>query len=102
MKHLTWAGIRLGARRVVGRSGEVATTSTSPHYFDVAVAPHSSSAVPHSDTKNSSASCLTLRQDLLPWTAYVEMPARTTSRSQDEKTVRDWGFNHVFTWTDGP
>ncbi|KAL2420870.1 hypothetical protein ABEF91_007002 [Exophiala dermatitidis] len=26
----------------------------------------------------------------------------TTSRAQDEKTVRDWGFSHVFTWTDGP
>jgi len=30
------------------------------------------------------------------------MSTRTTSRSQDEKTVRDWGFSHVFTWTDGP
>lgn len=30
------------------------------------------------------------------------MSTRTTSRSQDEKTVRDWGFGHVFTWTDGP
>ncbi|OAL31126.1 hypothetical protein AYO20_08361 [Fonsecaea nubica] len=28
------------------------------------------------------------------------MSARTTSRSQDEKTVREWGFRHVFTWTD--
>jgi len=27
---------------------------------------------------------------------------QTTSRSQDEKLVRDWGFRHVFTWTDGP
>lgn len=24
------------------------------------------------------------------------------TRSQDEKQVRDWGFSHVFTWTDGP
>ena len=24
------------------------------------------------------------------------------SRSADEKQVRDWGFSHVFTWTDGP
>ncbi|OAL25349.1 hypothetical protein AYO22_05226 [Fonsecaea multimorphosa] len=30
------------------------------------------------------------------------MSTRTTSRSQDEKTVREWGFSHVFTWTDGP
>ncbi|KIW83249.1 hypothetical protein Z517_02494 [Fonsecaea pedrosoi CBS 271.37] len=30
------------------------------------------------------------------------MSARTTSRSQDERTVREWGFRHVFTWTDAP
>ncbi|OAP63840.1 hypothetical protein AYL99_03067 [Fonsecaea erecta] len=30
------------------------------------------------------------------------MSMRSTSRSQDEKTVREWGFSHVFTWTDGP
>jgi len=26
----------------------------------------------------------------------------SASRKQDETTVRGWGFNHVFTWTDGP
>lgn len=35
-------------------------------------------------------------------TTKLTMSTRTTSRSQDEKTVRDWGFGHVFTWTDGP
>lgn len=24
------------------------------------------------------------------------------SRADDEQMVRDWGFSHVFTWTDGP
>ncbi|KAG7008045.1 hypothetical protein G7Y79_00007g021700 [Physcia stellaris] len=24
------------------------------------------------------------------------------SRKADEAKVRDWGFKHVFTWTDGP
>jgi hypothetical protein len=23
-------------------------------------------------------------------------------RADDERTVRSWGFSHVFTWTDGP
>jgi hypothetical protein len=23
------------------------------------------------------------------------------SRSDDERLVREWGFKHVFTWTDG-
>ncbi|KAF2465027.1 uncharacterized protein BDR25DRAFT_92231 [Lindgomyces ingoldianus] len=26
----------------------------------------------------------------------------TKSRSDAESEVRSWGFNHVFTWTDGP
>ena len=30
------------------------------------------------------------------------MSTRSTSRAEDEKTVRGWGFSHVFTWTDRP
>ena len=25
-----------------------------------------------------------------------------TTRNADEAKVREWGFGHVFTWTDGP
>lgn len=30
------------------------------------------------------------------------MPAGTSTRSEDEDSVRGWGFHHVFTWTDSP
>lgn len=30
------------------------------------------------------------------------MPASASTRSQDEDSVRGWGFHHVFTWTDPP
>ena len=64
-----------------------------------AIVLHAQSIIPGEQTSPSRQHLIALLQRESPQIMTQTYPIK--SRSDDERLVREWGFKHVFTWTDG-